>query len=674
MPRYTGSPLALCAAISLMVSVAGCGEEARETGTANVSAVLGATPGQVERVTLSISGGSLAAPLVQDLTRVDDTHYFGTVADVPAGAGYTFLVEAFGGTPETVRYRGQATGVAIGAGQIAQVTIVLLEVAPPPGPEPQAPIIDGLASGSTVVPGAVVRVYVIAHSPEGHALTYEWQAGGCGSFADAAQPSTAWTAPANEAVCQLSVRVADGTNATSVTGHLVVVVRAPRASADVQTTLDTYPVLTLTADEHVVIAEPAPPGLSVGITADVVLTASDPDSDPLTVAWSSSCGGTFSPSAAAATIRFHHDDPAAKCTLTVEVSDGRGAVTGGSVALSGFTRATAAAVATGYLHSLAVKTDGTLWAWGFDEYGQLGYWDAPYHPWSPGMVGTGFASVAAGHEHTVALKTDGTVWAWGWNAYGQIGDGTMDVPSARPVQVGTDFASVAAGYAHTVAVKLDGTLWAWGLGVDGQIGDGTDTSRPFPVRIGTGFVSADAGLVHTVAVKADGTLWAWGGNEGGELGDGTLTSRNSPVQIGTGFRSVAAGYYHTLAVQTDGTLWAWGANGYGELGDGTNIDRISPVRIGAGFSSVAVGEYSSLAVKTDGTLWAWGPNYYGGTFVEYQPSPVQIGTGFVSVAAGAAHNLAVKTDGTLWAWGVNYYGELGDGTGIERPSPVRIDF
>ena len=184
------------------------------------------------------------------------------------------------------------------------------------------------------------------------------------------------------------------------------------------------------------------------------------------------------------------------------------------------------------------------------------------------------ASLAAGSYHTVTIKTDSTLWAWGLNDYGQLGDGTNENKNS-PIQIGaeTNWASVAAGEAHTVAVKTDGTLWAWGYNDYGQLGDGTNSSKNSPVQIGaeTNWASVAAGEGHTVAVKTDGTLWAWGLNDYGQLGDQTNKNKNNPIQIGTdtNWASVAAGRYHSVAVKTDDTLWTWGYNDEGQLGDGS---------------------------------------------------------------------------------------------------------
>ena len=145
----------------------------------------------------------------------------------------------------------------------------------------------------------------------------------------------------------------------------------------------------------------------------------------------------------------------------------------------------------------------------------------------------GATRLATGYYHTIALKSDGTLWAWGWNEYGQLGDGTT-IDRNTPTRIGTDnrWYSVSAGVWHTIALKSDGTLWAWGANYSGQLGDGTWTNRNTPTQIGfdNKWVSVSAGY-HTIALKSDGTLWAWGWNWAGQLGDGTTTDRNTPTRI-----------------------------------------------------------------------------------------------------------------------------------------------
>ena len=313
-------------------------------------------------------------------------------------------------------------------------------------------------------------------------------------------------------------------------------------------------------------------------------------------------------------------------------------------------------VAAGDYHTVAVRTDGTLWAWGYNGYGVLGDGGSSTNRNRPFQIGTetSWQSVAAGSQHTVAVRTDGTLWAWGDNYDGRLGDGTTTTRNS-PVQIGTEtsWQSVAAGESHTVAVRTDGTLWAWGNNGYGQVGDGTTATRTSPVKIGseTTWQSVAAGFSYSVAVRTDGTLWAWGRNAAGQLGDGTTVNSSSPVRIGTAtsWQSVAAGFSYSVAVRTDGTLWAWGANGYGQVGDGTTATRTSPVQIGSetSWKSVAAGSQHTVAVRTDGTLWAWGYNGEGqlgdGTTTG-RTSPAQVGsaTSWQFAEAGRYYTMAVQ--------------------------------
>ncbi len=196
--------------------------------------------------------------------------------------------------------------------------------------------------------------------------------------------------------------------------------------------------------------------------------------------------------------------------------------------------------------------------------------------------------MGAGSWYSTAIKSDGTLWAWGDNEYGQLGNGTT-TGSSIPIQESTtssDWSSVGAGEYHIAAIKSDGTLWAWGFNLDGELGNGTNTDSSVPVQEHTAssdWSSVSAGSGHTAAVKSDATLWAWGYNFFGQLGNGTNTDSNVPVQESTAssdWSSVNAGDEFTTAIKSDGgTLWAWGANYYGQLGNGTNTDSSVPVQV-----------------------------------------------------------------------------------------------
>jgi YD repeat-containing protein len=322
---------------------------------------------------------------------------------------------------------------------------------------------------------------------------------------------------------------------------------------------------------------------------------------------------------------------------------------------------TIVSVECGMDYSVALKSDGTVWAWGANSYGQLG--DGTTIDKSTPVQASGLTdiiAIVAGSFHTVALKSDGTVWAWGFNGCGQLGDGTT-MDKSTPVQVSglTDIDDIAAGREYTVALR-GGTVWAWGYNGFGQLGDGTETNRTSPVQVSglTGVSAIAAGNNHTVVLK-DSKVWAWGYNGFGQLGDGTETNRTSPVQVSglTDIDDIAAGNNHTIALKS-GAVWAWGYNEFGQLGNGTTIDKSTPVQVSglAGVSAISAGGDLVIVLKSNGTVWAWGYNQNGqlgdGTTTNNSTPSQVIGlTGVSAVVTGGYHAVALKSDGTVWVWG-----------------------
>lgn len=359
-------------------------------------------------------------------------------------------------------------------------------------------------------------------------------------------------------------------------------------------------------------------------------------------------------------------------------------------------------IAAGYHHTVSLLTDRAVMDWGLNNKGQLGANSQilttmnSKAPLRVSLAPSAMTKVAAGYQHTLALKDDGTVWAWGWNLLGALGYSSLDCAnpvngqffwtcSDYPTQVTGITGSVtdiAGGFDHTLAVTQDGQVWSWGRNDTGQLGTlnvscnksitqiftltdptygdfqfdpagAACNTTPVPVNAIPGTITAvTAGTRHSVALMSDGTVWTWGGNHYGQLGYtpgiNSLTLTDS-CTITSAFVmpcsydpqkvpgldhivAISAGSDHTLALKGDGTVWAWGYNNNGQLGTGS-----------------ATGE---TPIQT--------------------PAKVPGLTGITAIAAGAYHSLALKNDGTAWAWGDNGQGQLGDNSKTDRATPVQV--
>ncbi|MCL6591934.1 MAG: putative Ig domain-containing protein [Firmicutes bacterium] len=345
-------------------------------------------------------------------------------------------------------------------------------------------------------------------------------------------------------------------------------------------------------------------------------------------------------------------------------------------------------IAGGSSHTIIRKSDGTIWSWGSNDQEQLG--DGTSINKNNPMQINGLSdheshiiSVFCGGRHSIILKSDGTVWTWGRNDYGQLGDGTT-ATRTLPIQIKelTNIREIIASSYHTIALRNDGTVWAWGRNDFGQLGDGTTLNRSLPVQVlgVTNVKEIAVGSLYTVVLKNDGTVWAWGRNDFGQLGDGTTIDRNIPVQVAglTNIKTIAAGEFHTGALRDDGTVWTWGKNNYGQLGDGTNTNKNNPVCLlgVTNVKTIETGSSYTAILKSDGTEWAWGRNDCGqlgdGSWVS-KNFPVQTQTTNVrDIGTGLEHSIAVKADGTVWTWGWNYFGQLGDGTKVNKNIPTQV--
>lgn len=286
-------------------------------------------------------------------------------------------------------------------------------------------------------------------------------------------------------------------------------------------------------------------------------------------------------------------------------------------------------IAAGWNHNMAIRSNGTLWTWGYNDRGQLGNGTfISNNIDSPVQVGfdSNWKYISAGIEFSLAIKNDGTLWAWGGNNTGQLGNNSYTAQTS-PIQIGTDhdWDTIAAGSEYSLGIKTNGTLWGWGADYI------LFSSVPAQIDTSTNWQSISAGYNNSLVIKKDGTLWGWG-YDAGTLGLGSDSLyRLKITRIGndSNWKSASAGVFHCLALQTNNTLWACGDNTKGALGDSSNLSKSYLTQIGtdSNWQSICAGSQYSHAIKTDGTLWGWGYNRDGqlgdGSYVD-KYFPVQI--------------------------------------------------
>ena len=338
-------------------------------------------------------------------------------------------------------------------------------------------------------------------------------------------------------------------------------------------------------------------------------------------------------------------------------------------------------------HTAFVDQEGVLWTWGSNQSGQLGAetqetgtdLEGTVIPLSsrPLQVMEDVASVSAGADFTVALKTDGTLWAWGGNDYGQLGNGST-TPSDLPICVLDQVTAVSAGDYHVAALRADGSLWTWGDNLYGQLGDGTLESRSAPAKVLDQAAAVSAGAGSTAALLGDQTLWTWGDNLFGQLGDGTRASRSTPAKVLDQVTAVSMGGYHAAALRADGTLWLWGSNIDGQLGNGgqgnttdqtgaqlqtlpLSLSTTGPV------TAVSAGTSHTAVILADGSLWTWGRNDTQQLGLDQTaptvslPAQVPAVTQAAAVGTGTYQTVCLLSDDTLFSWGPQAMGLLGGG-------------
>ncbi|MEC4004326.1 T9SS type A sorting domain-containing protein [Flavobacterium sp. SUN052] len=341
-------------------------------------------------------------------------------------------------------------------------------------------------------------------------------------------------------------------------------------------------------------------------------------------------------------------------------------------------------VSAGENFSLGIKMDGTLWGWGQNSnrlglgLGNLANQNMPI------QIGTAndWSTVSAGNVHSLAVKTNGTLWSWGNGQFGQLGNGVFSSATPNVTQIGTatDWLTVSAGNRFSLAIKTTGTLWSWGWNNVGQLGINNLVDQNLPVQVGTSsnWFKIDAGNKHSLAIDNSGFIYAWGDNTFGQFGNGTNTSSLFPILVSSSnnWAEVSAGFDHSMALNTSGILYTFGNNTNGQLCDGTNTasNTMIPVSFSnAGLVSqyiaISAGNSFSLAIKNDNTLWSGGFNTSGQLGLGNNTAVNilnQVGTSntYFAISAGDTHSLVMETSTALWSTGRGLEGELGIGTNV----------
>jgi len=377
-------------------------------------------------------------------------------------------------------------------------------------------------------------------------------------------------------------------------------------------------------------------------------------------------------------------------------------------------------IGTGFgYHSIAVNSDGSVYTWGENLYGQLGNGNnttsnIPITVNASGaLAGKTITQAAFGLSHSILLASDGKVYTSGRNTWGQLGNGNFGTNSNLPVAVvtsgalaGKSILQVAAGQTHSLALSSDGKIYGWGQNNFGQIGISNASSSNVPVPVDTSgvlsgktIIQIASGIYHSIALASDGTIYGWGRNGFGQLGDGEINALNNPpvavdmsgALSGKTVIQIAAGGNHSLALASDGSIYTWGQNWYGQLGAGDNSASEIPVPTpvvtngalsGKTITKIDAGYGFSIALASDGTVFTWGDNFRGQLGngnnnnskvpVSVDDSGVLSGKTIVQIGAGDQHAVVLSSDGYIYTWGWNFDGQLGNGSNLNSNVPVEV--
>ena len=342
----------------------------------------------------------------------------------------------------------------------------------------------------------------------------------------------------------------------------------------------------------------------------------------------------------------------------------------------------------GHSHVIAIKSDSSLWSWGYNYFGQLGNsdilkLDVKY----PTQLNNqeNWINIDCGDFYSAGIKSDHTFWTWGSNNHSALGNATFgDANIPTKINSDTNWIDLSAGANHCIAKKDDNTIWGWGHNAYSQLGNGGTLNSNIPIKIGisNNWTKISAGCNHSNTQDNNQQYFGFGGNSTYQLLKNiNCISCDTPTSmpLDSTWEELFPSAYFTIGLKVNGTLFGWGFNLYGQLGNGSNINSPLPTQIGTNslWESVSVGTNHCVAIQKDGTLWAWGQNNKGqlgnGSFVN-STVPIQIGidTNWKKSISGASFSMAFKSDGSLWSWGDNSHGQLGDGSNINKNFPIEV--
>ena len=435
------------------------------------------------------------------------------------------------------------------------------------------------------------------------------------------------------------------------------------------------------------------------LTVDVKVNAIDGPVNLTThntfpVSWTStnatSCTGSGAMTGRSGTSGSYTDGPKTAGNYTYAMTcTNNGGSASDNVWVSIFSATTA--INSGARHTCALLPNGGVKCWGMNYYGELGDGTTTerHKPVNVIGLGGGVSTISAGWAHTCALMQTGGVMCWGYNDRGQLGDGTT-INRYAPVAVtglASGVSAISARGGYTCALLQTGEVKCWGNNYSGQLGDGTTTNKYTPVAVvglPSGVSAISAGDSSTCALMQTGGVKCWGNNSLGQLGDGTTINKNTPVDViglGSSVSAISVGREHTCALMQAGGVMCWGGNFNGEIGDGTTTAKYTPVAVtglASGIVSISLGDRNTCALTQSGAVKCWGLNDLGqlgdGTSID-KHTPVNVfglTSGVSTISTGAWHTCALKPKGMIKCWGWNAYGQLGDGTTSNRLKPVSV--